>query len=90
MTPVRNNTGGMEGDVDFNINDNVSVRLTTLGLKTLLNSGNDPMYKFNFDKDSMTLDVSLWQLMQVFGPHIHMGMIGTLFEDNAISIEKRC
>jgi hypothetical protein len=60
----------------MNINDTVRVRLTELARSK---QGDD--YWSDAEKSG---EWQLWRLMQVFGPHIHMGMVGTLFEGNEI------
>lgn len=70
----------------MNINDIVSVKLTSYGLDLLLRvdaSGN--YYKYNYDPGSMILKVFMWQLMNIFGIHISHSS-KQVFENNEIII----
>ena len=71
-----------------NINDMARVTLTAKGMATWAKWHSDlgvdpPAY-------SQALRIELWRIMQVFGPEIHMGMIGTHFVNNRIEIEGGC
>jgi len=83
--------------IKFNINDHVKVKLTDLGKdiylhqydrinkvysnysKTILTPSNPKV-----DKDGYT-DFQLWELMQLYGPHLYCGA-EQLFEKNIIHL----
>lgn len=65
------------GTVDFNINKNVTVVLTEDG-KSILKKAYGDLY--DVDKP---VEIQLWTLMSVFGPHMHNGAV-SFFENNRI------
>lgn len=72
----------------MNINDRFTAVLTKTGA-SIYNTW-DAEFKYpgwtpkNL-KEGDTLTCPLWQLFQIFGPWIHMGMIEVPFEDNKIT-----
>ena len=69
----------------INMNEDVYVRLTLAGLRILLQSDSgERFYRYNYDRRLMALRAPLWELMEIFGPHHHMGMGETPFDDNVI------
>ena len=72
-----------------NVNEIIVVFLTRQGLRVLLNSrDSESLYDHNLDKGTVRLSMQLWHFMSVFGPHMHLGMDGPLFEDNSIVLDK--
>ena len=64
--------------VKLNINDQVSVKLTDAGKARWRGLfGRTPPY---------FVVVPLWELMQMFGPGLHMGMTDMYFVDNEIEV----
>lgn len=63
----------------ININDTVRVRLTE--------AGQDRYYGLTFNK-ATGLQMPLWELMQIFGPglHIGIGITEMYFVDNEIEL----
>ena len=71
----------------MNINDKVTVKLTSYGFDLFLRidiSGN--LYKYNYNAITNELTIQVWELMHLFGKHIYMGS-KQLFEDNEITIK---
>jgi hypothetical protein len=63
----------------ININDTAKVKLTPKG-KLLCAINAEPIMKDG------AIELPLWALMRIFGPHIHMGMTEMFFVDNEIEI----
>lgn len=63
----------------ININAVVTVRVTVLGALVCARNG-QPL------SEVWEITMPLWELMQLFGPHIHMGMTKMLFVNNEIDI----
>jgi hypothetical protein len=64
----------------INLNDLVLVRLTTKGewawKKFYIDLGVNPPIletEFHYGRDGGLFRIQLWHLMEVFGPHIHLG-----------------
>jgi hypothetical protein len=68
----------------ININDYTRVRLTSHGEKILKKeSGNG--FNFNYSTRTKILEIELWSIMEIFGPHIYHGS-DQCFESNEITI----
>lgn len=65
----------------MNLSDDVRVKMTKEGMEVL--GAADGAGRV--DEDGY-LECKLWTLMQVFGPHIHMGMTKQFFESNEIEL----
>ncbi len=65
-----------------NINDIVNVTLTAHGRRLYSRSFR---YPYNMPDENGTLDIQLWELMETFSTHIHMGS-EQVFEMNEIEI----
>lgn len=77
--------GGMrDGKVTVNLNEEATVTLTPLGLQVLLASD---AYVRPGTKAGEPFREQLWELMRVFGPHMHNGA-DTLFERNAVTFDR--
>jgi hypothetical protein len=63
----------------ININALVKVKLTQTG---------EARYKglMGLSGEYNNLEMPLWELMEIFGPGLHMGMIEMYFENNEIEI----
>ena len=67
-----------------NINDNVKIKLTPLGVHHL--KYNDPVsYKYNFDQETNILNEQLWVVINIFADAFYIGG-EQLFEDNIIEV----
>ena len=72
----------------ININSQVSVKLTDSG-ETVIISYWDSLgvvaahYSL---QESKIVTMPFWELMQIFGPSVHMGMPKMLFVDNEVEI----
>lgn len=71
----------------ININDVVAVRLTRMGVKTLVNSDRDDLWD-SVDTVDMRLEAQLHELMAVFGPGMYVGMPGAPFVNNTIELAR--
>ena len=72
----------------MNINDMVSVKLTSYGLDVFLKEDTGgSYYKYNYIPETATLTVPLWTLIELFGSFIYHGC-KQLFENNEITIEE--
>lgn len=78
----------------MNLNDTVYVKWTGAGLRAVeenhrkcLGSLADryPIFEADCDNDGWS-KVRLWELMQIAGPHLTMGMHSPLFEENDIRL----
>lgn len=75
---------------EVNLNDGVEVTLTTLGAE-IYNDRPFGKLKLAFLGEvgtagpGQTMGMQLWELMQIFGPHLHIGG-GAVFENNTIRI----
>jgi hypothetical protein len=80
---------------EININDQCEVTLTVTGYSIAYDwsylKGKGCMFSFlpdKFDKDNPpVLKLALWELMQIFGPAMYMGVVAP-FKDNKILITK--
>lgn len=77
----------------MNINDTVRVRLTNAGRNLLLEHYSLGQMPGEAELSANLLkpgwlggwpEFPLWELMQIFGPHIYRGMVDLLFADNEI------
>ncbi len=78
--------------LEINLNDTVEVVLSKFGAKIYNDWWNDPDFNWrttelSAKKTGDKLRAQLWHLMQVFGPHIHLGG-NAPFELCSIVIEK--
>lgn len=71
----------------MNINEDVEVSLTQAGAKiynTYMSA--IPNWEPKCSRCLKNMKLSLWSLMKIFGPHIHLGMEETPFVDNEITL----
>lgn len=64
----------------MNMNDRVRVKLTNHG-KLICT-----MAAYSVVNHNGMIELPLWELMQIFGPRIHMGMPHMFFVDNEIEV----
>lgn len=62
----------------ININTTARVKLTALGSARY--------YEITGVSGAVSLELMLWELMQFFGPGLHMGMNSMYFEHNEIEL----
>ena len=75
----------------ININEVVNFTLTETGagiLNKYYRQFNHPIFtdKINH-KIGDNLVMSLWTVMEIFGPHIHMGMVEVPFQSNSLNLQ---
>ena len=81
--------------MQINMNDKVKVKLTEAGRETyraFMTDVSAPLEPYlpaldpsrDLDADGFS-EFHFWEIMQVFGPRMHMGMTEMPFEENAIS-----
>lgn len=68
-------------ELNININVQVRVRLTNYGRARFLQVR--PNYPF--DLNNGTIQLTLWELMEIFGPHMYHGS-KQMFMENTITI----
>jgi hypothetical protein len=70
-----------------NINVSVAVTLTMTGA-AIYNEhmGEFPKRVRDHVEPGKTITMPLWSLMEIFGPHLHMGMVTMPFEKNAVDL----
>lgn len=66
----------------INMNDRVRVKLTDKG-EEILDAVEFASY---YERDGGYLEFTLWELMQIFGRHFHMGMTEMPFVNNSIEL----
>lgn len=77
----------------YNFNDTVRVRLTDFGRSCIIKNHNDlfgarasEFHPAHLRTEDGWSEFHLWELVQQFGPHVHMGMRYMPFENNVIEI----
>jgi hypothetical protein len=70
----------------LNINAIVTIVLTKKGIDCL-NTSQKVMFKIQPYHIRKVIKTELWHIMQIFGPHLHMGQT-TLFEYNELLINE--
>lgn len=72
--------------MEFNVNNEVKVRLTPHGLH-ILKMENPVSYKYNFNPSNNVLTEQLWIVMFTFGKHLYNGS-KILFVDNNVHLKE--
>jgi hypothetical protein len=68
----------------ININDYARVRLTSHG-EEILKKECDVAHEYHYNPHTKILEIELWSIMEIFGPHIWHGS-DQCFEHNEITI----
>ena len=71
----------MKIKMEFNVNENVKVRLTESGKKIYLKEHLSSLPEV--DSEGYT-QMQLWEVMNVFGPHLSLGMHEMAIETNIL------
>lgn len=71
----------------MNVNNNVRVKLTAAGEKVLEDYHTRLSSKAPMPAAGGYREFPLWEWAQIFGQAMHMGMVGTLFEENNILVD---
>ena len=69
----------------INLNDKVSVKLTSIGLQRLMDIDDVTLKTSDYNKKTGLLTTHLWHLIQIFGEVMYMGSL-PYFEENNITL----
>lgn len=91
----------MKKEIKFNVNNNIKVKLTTLGFQRLADEHNEligrvPKWEFRnalyytdqVDKDGYS-EFQMWEFMRIFGPIVKIGGPLPFYTDILITIDEK-